>query len=76
MPALDLHLFAKTDPRVLDPKSDHTQIRYDELNYSSRCEALVRATHTVGKPLTREEFNEHLVGRKTLAEVNSFVAAR
>lgn len=74
MPGLDLSLFAKTNPEVLDPQVDLSRIRYSDLIYTTRLEALLRATRDAGKPLTVEPFNDLLNGRHSVASVITTIA--
>lgn len=74
MTGLNLQYFRETDPRVLDTKSDLSQIRYSDLNYSSRLKALLTATRDMGKPMACAPFNDLLNGRHSVASVNDALA--
>ncbi len=74
MTGLNLQYFRETDPRVLDTKSDLSQIRYSDLNYSSRLKALLTATRDMGNPMACAPFNDLLNGRHSVASVNDELA--
>lgn len=74
MSGLDLSLFAKSDPEVLDPQVDLANIRYSDLVYTVRIEALLRATRDMGKALDKELFNELLNGYRSVAYVQDVIS--
>lgn len=74
MPGLDLSLFAKSNPEVLDPQVDLAKIRYSDLVYTVRIEALLRATRDMGKALDKELFNELLNGYRSVAYVQDVIS--
>lgn len=69
MPTLDLAHFRITDPAVLAPNCNRDAIRYSDLNYSSRFDALLKATYGSGKRLECDPFNDLCNGRRSLQYV-------
>lgn len=70
MTHFDLSHFKMTDPHVLKPECDLSQVRFSDLNYSSRLAALIGATRERGKSIfDSDRFNDLLNGRRSLQYV-------